>query len=64
MTTYIVDPDDSCRPCHGRGWITDSAGQTGAGYTITERCDHCGGSGKRSVRITNPEGKQHAENNV
>ena len=48
-TTYIVDPDDSCRPCHGRGWITDS---TGAGRTITERCDHCGGSGKRSVRVT------------
>lgn len=40
MQTYIPDPDDFCRTCKGRGWFG------------RERCDMCGGSGHKSVRVS------------
>lgn len=43
MTSHIVDMTSSCRPCHGRGIVKYD--------DCWEACDHCGGSGRESVRV-------------
>lgn len=46
--TYISDPDDFCRACGGQGGDYE---KTERGTNLWEPCWHCGGSGKKSVRI-------------
>ena len=51
-TEYITDPDDFCRACRGKGSIRSEEYRAEGRVTVTERCHQCGGTGCRSVRLT------------
>lgn len=44
----IVDPDDFCRSCKGKGGETE---RTERGTSIFEPCFMCNGTGRRTVRV-------------
>lgn len=47
-TEYLVDADDFCRACGGRGGESE---RTVRGTYCWEPCRHCGGTGYRSVQM-------------
>ena len=49
MTAYMTDADDFCRQCRGSGQIKEI---TERDTTLYDRCEFCGGSGLRSVSVT------------
>ena len=51
-TEYITDPDDFCRYCRGKGSIRSEEYRAEGRVTVTEWCHQCGGTGCRSVRLT------------
>lgn len=51
--TTMMDRDDFCRECRGKGTVTSISPQTGA--RLTETCDMCGGHGCRTVVVLREE---------
>lgn len=47
-TPDLVDPDDFCRACGGKGGAVEP---TGRGTTMWEPCYLCRGTGQRTVRV-------------
>lgn len=48
----LVDPDDFCRQCGGRGGHTDREPLPGnPDRTVWSPCYSCRGTGKRTVRV-------------
>ena len=43
------DPSDFCRVCRGSGSVSD---HVGGGVTKSVPCDQCGGTGFRTMRVT------------
>ncbi len=48
----LVDPDDFCRACRGKGGDYED---TGRGTRIFEPCYLCRGTGHRTVRVDAPK---------
>lgn len=44
----LVDPDDFCRACRGKGGRQE---KTGRGTRIFEPCHLCRGTGQRTIRV-------------
>jgi len=60
MNSYLTDPNDFCRHCRGRG--SHAEWDAARGVTVHDRCDACGGSGLKAIRIclSYQEGFAHA----
>lgn len=50
--SYITDPDDFCRPCEGTGRDVATEYVDGRYKSVSSPCWLCGGSGVRSVKLT------------
>lgn len=54
MATYLTEPTDPtpCRSCSGRGRNRYPVPEAGPYGVLIERCDDCGGTGRKSVVVS------------